>query len=120
MTVIRHLTKRHASLRSTFHPPTGADGSTDSYVAVHEADTSLPNIEFVFEEKRLKQTIRQSFNLSEEFPIRWVILQKDLNSANTSTFSTTLFVVGHHIAVDGVSPTHETRMWLLINWTRLV
>ena len=70
---------------------------------MHEAETSPPNIELIFDENRLEQAIHRGFNLFEEFPVRWVILQDASLSAGVSKTSTSLFVVGHHIALDGVS-----------------
>ena len=62
-----------------------------------------PNIEVISDDKRLIQAIHRGFNLFEKFPIRWVILQNTPISAGASKTSTSLFVVGHHIALDGVS-----------------
>lgn len=115
LTVISHLTKQYAALRSTFHPPTGACDSTESYVAVHEAETSPPSIEVIVDENGLEQVLHRGFNLFEEFPVRWVILQKILVSASASKTSTTLFVVGHHLALDGVSALFTLDQQLLIS-----
>ena len=103
MTVISHLTKQYAALRSAFHPPEDTCDSPESYCAVHEAGTSPPSIEMVFDEIRLGQALHRGFNLSEESPVRWVIFQKASASVGALKTSTSLFVVGHHIALDGVS-----------------
>ena len=101
--IIGHLTKQHAAVRSTFHPPTGACDSLESYIAVHEAEKSPPNIEVIFDERSMEQAVHRGFNLFEEFPVRRVVLQNTPVSAGTSKTSVSLSVVGHHIALDGVS-----------------
>ena len=101
--VISNLTKQYAALRSTFHSPTDASDSMESYCAVHEAETSRPNIEMILDEDRLEQALHRGFNLFEEYPVRWVIFKKASVSVVASKASTSLFVVGHHIALDGVN-----------------
>ena len=70
---------------------------------MHDAEMSSPNIELILDESRLEQALHRGFNLFEEFPVRWVILQNTPFSGGVSKTSTSLFVVGHHIALDGVS-----------------
>ena len=57
----------------------------------------------IFDDNDLENVLHRGFNLSEEFPIRWVILRKTLDSIANPKISTTLFVIAHHITIDGVS-----------------
>ena len=70
---------------------------------MHEAVKSPPNIEVTFDEGSMEQAIHRGSNLFEEFPVRWVVLQNTPVAAGISKASMSLFVVGHHIALDGGS-----------------
>lgn len=94
--VLSHLTRQHAALRSTFH--TSLD-SGESYAAIHDADTAMPAVEILSDDDDLDRALYQGFNLFQEYPVRWIISE---NASVSAGVAFTLFVIGHHIAVDGV------------------
>ena len=55
-------------------------------------------------EKAMKEIIRQPFSLSNELPARWIILQ--------DTDAYRVYLVGHHIIVDGQSMTIISKEFL--------
>ncbi|KAL2182237.1 non-ribosomal peptide synthetase [Thermothelomyces heterothallicus CBS 203.75] len=104
---IHFLTPRHAMLRSTFHVEdsgAGADDFEKAYMAVHTAETAFPDIEMIDHSQTSGSNLtwRRGFDLSTQFPIRWVICT-DTSPRGQGLPGPTcaLYVVGHHIAVDG-------------------
>ncbi|KAB2573376.1 Hybrid PKS-NRPS synthetase TAS1 [Lasiodiplodia theobromae] len=93
---IRRLTERHSVLRSVISV---LDGK--AHVEEHDPQAAEPVVRIVFcesssvTESSVTTILRQPFNLREEYPARWVVLQ------DASTYR--VFLVGHHIAVDGGS-----------------
>lgn len=55
-------------------------------------------------EKAMKEIIRQPFSLPNELPARWIILQ--------DTDAYRVYLVGHHIVVDGQSMTIISKEFL--------
>ncbi|GAB1200511.1 hypothetical protein APSETT444_009884 [Aspergillus pseudonomiae] len=82
------------------------DDINQSYMAVHSPVGSFQKFEIVQDPDCVSSTLRRSFDLSTEFPVRWVILQK--MSAENGILRThyDLYIVGHHIAVDGSSMSY--------------
>ncbi|CAN9439870.1 unnamed protein product [Alternaria alternata] len=73
-------------LRTTFH----LDGDNQRF-------------EIINDEARLSSSLRRGFNLSAEFPVRWVIHHSVMFEAGNLQTKCKLFAIGHHIAVDGFS-----------------
>lgn len=93
---IRKLTERHSVLRSVISVL-----NNKAHVEEHDAQMAEPVVRIVFREtfsiteNSITNFLRQPFNLRSEYPARWVVLQ------DASTYR--LFLVAHHIAVDGGS-----------------
>ncbi|KAB8255140.1 hypothetical protein BDV32DRAFT_154554 [Aspergillus pseudonomiae] len=104
--VIHALGQQHEMLRTTFHLDHRSDDINQSYMAVHSPVGSFQKFEIVQDPDCVSSTLRRSFDLSTEFPVRWVILQK--MSAENGILRThyDLYIVGHHIAVDGSSMSY--------------
>lgn len=75
-------------------------------MAVHSPATSFQKFEIVQDPDRVSSALRESFDLSVEFPVRWVILQKFSTSNGLIKTHYDLYIVGHHIAVDGSSMSY--------------
>lgn len=96
-------------LRTTFHLDSSSDDIVDSYMAIHCASEARQNIEIVTDPKKLHKVLRQGFDLTSEYPVRWILLQ-DMTFENGKPRSQyTLYVVAHHIAVDGSSMSHISK-----------
>jgi hypothetical protein len=63
----------------------------------------VQDIQVVYDKERLHTALRDGFNLSISFPVRWVISVKTQITGGQLKHSYSLFLVGHHIAVDGSS-----------------
>ena len=87
-------------LRTTFHLD---DQTNMPFMAVHSQDTSIQCFEIINDEARLSTSLRRGFDLSSEFPVRWVIHHDTTFQAGEIQTKYRLFAVGHHIAVDGFS-----------------
>lgn len=105
LTVIHKLTERHAVLRCMIAT---VDGKP--YLQEYLANAVDPDVRIVhreqcaISEKAMKQIIRQPFSLSNELPARWIILQ-DIDVYR-------VYLVGHHIVVDGQSMTIISKEFL--------
>ncbi|KAE8143523.1 hypothetical protein BDV38DRAFT_231552 [Aspergillus pseudotamarii] len=93
-------------LRTTFHLDHKSNDINQSYMAVHSPATSFQKFEIVQDPDRVSSALRRSFDLSVEFPVRWVILQKVSTSNGMLQTHYDLYIVGHHIAVDGSSMSY--------------
>lgn len=93
-------------LRTTFHLDHASGDINQSYMAVHSPARSFQKFEIIQDQDGVLSALRQSFDLSTQFPVRWVILQK--LSTNNGVLRThhDLYIVGHHIAVDGSSMSY--------------
>lgn len=89
-------------LRTTFHLD-GDNQVNRPFMAVHSQDTSVQRFEIINDEARLSSSLRRGFNLSAEFPVRWVIHHSVMFEAGNLQTKCKLFAIGHHIAVDGFS-----------------
>lgn len=98
------LTSRHAILRSTFH---NADGmQLRPFVAEHDANSAMPILHIVSQPQtntvgakaQALSLLRAGADLSSGFAVRWIAI--------IGTEKTELYVVAHHIALDGTSMSH--------------
>lgn len=104
-TVINKLTSRHAVLRSMFtlinnkaHLEEYVHSAVDPEIRiVHRQDSAIS-------EKAMTKILRRPFDLENELPARWVILQ--------DPEAYRVYIVGHHIVVDGQSMTIISREFL--------
>lgn len=96
-------------LRTTFHIDESAQKTSQSYMAVHDAENCFQNIEIVSDDAKLQEALRRSLNLSTEFPVRWIIHQSFTVANGSLKSAYTLYAMGHHIAVDGSSMSHLSR-----------
>jgi Condensation domain len=93
------LTRRHAILRSTFHEPNGIQNRP--FVAEHDPSTAASTLHIVQAAStkqaaaNLLKMLRCSVDLSTHFAMRWI--------AVISAKETEVYVVSHHIALDGSS-----------------
>ncbi|KAK7033817.1 hypothetical protein R3P38DRAFT_2519696 [Favolaschia claudopus] len=96
---IRALTARHGILRSTFHDD--KTFNTRPFVAEWDRNSAFPSVKLVSGPKtalglaRVQNILRTAVDLTSEFAVRWVIIHGDSE--------TTLYLITHHIAVDGTS-----------------
>lgn len=106
--VINDLAQQHDMLRTTFHFDHASGDISQSYMAVHTTGSdSFQNFEIVQEQASLVAALRRSFNLSSQFPVRWVIMQKmSMDNHGALQIGYDLYVVGHHIAIDGASMSY--------------
>ena len=93
-------------LRTTFHLDSKADDLAQSFMAVHGNQSKAPKIEIVNESHKLNESLRRPFNLSEDYPIRWVIQQNLSVEGGQLNSHLELYAIGHHIAVDGSSMSY--------------
>ncbi|KAH6846806.1 non-ribosomal peptide synthetase [Alternaria alternata] len=100
--VIQTLGNSHQMLRTTFHLD-GDNQVNRPFMAVHSQDTSVQRFEIINDEARLSSSLLRGFNLSAEFPVRWVIHHSVMFEAGNLQTKCKLFAIGHHIAVDGFS-----------------
>lgn len=91
-------------LRTTFHVDPDTDDMAKSYMAVHD-DSSVQEVEVIVDETKLHAALRRPFQLSSQFPVRWVIRMELACAGGGAVLrnSYSVFAVGHHIAVDGTS-----------------
>ncbi|KAF8517297.1 amino acid adenylation domain protein [Hysterangium stoloniferum] len=93
------LTQRHSILRSTFHEPNGVHKRP--FVAEHDPTTATPTLHIVRSASAKKASedllrmLRRGVDLSSEFAMRWY--------AVVAPTKTELYIVSHHIALDGSS-----------------
>lgn len=109
MSVIHRLVEQHQMLRATYHMDSASDDIGQSYMAVHCSEDRMNNVLIIHDESRLNATIRKPFRLSEEYPVRWVILHEMFSAGRVLQTKCSLHVVGHHIAVDGVRRIPNSR-----------
>ena len=103
---------QHDMLRSTFHIDSNAQDMSQSYMAIHDAAGSSQNVQIISDETKLAEELRQPFNLSTEFPIKWVI-QPNFTVVNGQLKTAyTVYAVGHHIGVDGSSMSELSKQLL--------
>ncbi|KAF9528634.1 amino acid adenylation domain protein [Crepidotus variabilis] len=102
---INTLTRRHALLRSTFHE---ADDKHDRpFIAEWDPNSAMPVLEIVTKPKtpqaeaKVQSILRTAVDLSSTFAVRWVVVLKGAE--------TELFLVSHHIALDGGSMSQLSR-----------
>ena len=93
-------------LRTTFHLGTSIDDFSSSYMAVHSVP-SKQSVEVTGNEIHLKNILRRSFNLSTEFPLRWIIHRQESLAGEAWTCQNSVYAVSHHIAIDGVGYYHS-------------
>ncbi|KAL1924342.1 uncharacterized protein VTP21DRAFT_7377 [Calcarisporiella thermophila] len=98
--VIRSLVRRHGILRSLFYD----DPKTlKCFVKEFSPDDNIPSIQVyptALPQQDLTKLIRVPFKLEKEFPVRFLIS----HDPDASTVrSTAIYIVGHHIALDGIS-----------------
>lgn len=89
-------------LRTTFHVDSDTDDIAKSFMAVHD-ESSVQEVEIVMDDLKLHEALRRPFQLSSQFPLRWVIHMKVSSGGGVIQQSYTVFAAGHHIAVDGTS-----------------
>ncbi|KZP12421.1 hypothetical protein FIBSPDRAFT_798902 [Athelia psychrophila] len=93
------LTARHAILRSTFH--SAGKSHPRPFVAEHDVKSATPILVVVPEpntvhaEGKVLNILRNGVDLSSNFAVRWI--------AVVGTNQTELYLVAHHIALDGTS-----------------
>ncbi|KAJ7242915.1 hypothetical protein C8J57DRAFT_1243659 [Mycena rebaudengoi] len=91
---IHTLTARHGILRSTFH-----HGKKRPLVAEWEPSAASPSVRIIsssfIKASKLHDALRSVVDLSSEFATRWVIVKGEA--------ATELFLIAHHIALDGTS-----------------
>ncbi|KAF9071084.1 hypothetical protein BDP27DRAFT_552198 [Rhodocollybia butyracea] len=94
VSAIQQITRRHGILRSTFH----VDRNHQPCIAEHNPLTSAPSIRIYAKpssEQVVRDWVRQGFDLSREFAMRWVAIVDEGNLD--------LYGVSHHIAIDGTA-----------------
>ncbi|KAI1120014.1 non-ribosomal peptide synthetase [Nemania abortiva] len=109
---IHNIGCQHPMLRTTFHLDSDSDDISRSYMAVHSSATSAQDVQVVYDSARLYSILRGDFNLSISFPIRWVIFAETRVVDGKLKHSYSLFLVGHHIAVDGSSMSQLSKTLL--------
>ncbi|KAF9522313.1 hypothetical protein CPB83DRAFT_887614 [Crepidotus variabilis] len=96
---INILTRRHVILRCTFHDANRHE--TRPFLAEWDQDTATPVLDIVTKpntlqaEAKVQSLLRKAVDLSSTFAVRWIIVLKPAQ--------TELFLVSHHIALDGRS-----------------
>lgn len=93
-------------LRTTFHIDGTAQDMSQSYMAVHDPDACFQNIEIVADDTKLAELLRQPFDLSKQFPVRWIIYTHLAVIKGRLQTTYTVYAMGHHIAVDGSSMSY--------------
>ncbi len=91
-------------LRTTFHMD--MSDVEKAYMAVQTSKMARPEIEIVHQAQSsgFNPAWRRGFDLSKQFPVRWIIsMDYSAREQSLTGPSYTLYAVGHHIAVDGVS-----------------
>lgn len=102
-TEIQHLGCQNDVLRATIHIDENANDISQSYMAIHDASESFQNIEIISDDGKLQQALRKPFDLSKEFPVKWIVHQQLSYVTGGVNTSYTIYAMGHHIAVDGSS-----------------
>ncbi|KAJ6487589.1 non-ribosomal peptide synthetase [Mycena sanguinolenta] len=92
---VNMLTTRHGILRSTFHQDRNI--LAQPFVAEWAAHSAQPSVQVLSKPTptALKSGLRSPVDLSSQFAVRWII------SEGESAID--LYLVAHHIAVDGIS-----------------
>lgn len=93
-------------LRATFHIDDSANDFSQSYMAIHDPATSFQNVDIVSDEAKLQLALRSPFDLSTEFPVKWIVHQQMSYANGALQTAYTIYAMGHHIAVDGSSMSH--------------
>ncbi|KAM3512715.1 hypothetical protein MY11210_003668 [Beauveria gryllotalpidicola] len=106
---IHKLGSKYDMLRTTFHIDETAQQTSQSYMAVHDANSCFQNIEIAADDTRLQQALRRGFDLSTEFPVKWIVHQNYSVVNGRLEAACTVYAMGHHIAVDGSSMSHLSR-----------
>ncbi|XP_044717203.1 AMP-binding enzyme domain-containing protein [Hirsutella rhossiliensis] len=109
---IHQLGIENDMLRTTFHMDGTAQDMSQSYMAVHDSTDCIQNAEIMGDDAKLAQALRRPFDLSKEFPVRWVIHQHFASNEGFLKSSYTVYAMGHHIAVDGSSISYLSRRFL--------
>ncbi|WZH48361.1 amino acid adenylation domain protein [Fusarium acuminatum] len=95
---IHAVANRHGITRSTI---AAIDGKP--HILEHSSDSVVQDIRImaseatIVSEQFVAEITRRPFSLDKEFPVRWIIVE--------NPDSHMLFVIGHHVAVDGQSMT---------------
>ncbi|KAJ7208643.1 amino acid adenylation domain protein [Mycena pura] len=98
-TSVHTLTARHAMLRSTFHKECASHPKP--YIMEWNPSRALPVVRLLtspstpIDQAMIHSCLRTAVDLSSEFAVRWVIVQEGSNID--------LYLVAHHIALDGKS-----------------
>lgn len=96
-------------LRTTFHIDETAQQTSQSYMAVHDPAHCFQNIEIAADDTRLHLALRRGFDLSAEFPVKWIVHQTFSVVEGRLDAAYTIYAMSHHIAVDGSSMSHLSR-----------
>ncbi|KAF2015411.1 acetyl-CoA synthetase-like protein [Aaosphaeria arxii CBS 175.79] len=103
--VIHTLTKRHPNLRSTF-----VEVDNKPHIQEFDAGATVPDIRILYRpdatltEPLVTPTLRRPFDLRNEFSVRWIILK--------AGGSLRIYLVSHHIMVDGQSMSMISREFM--------
>ncbi|KAL9117893.1 MAG: hypothetical protein Q9187_005564, partial [Circinaria calcarea] len=93
---IRVLTRQHGILRCTFNISDALP-----HIQEHDPNTACPMIQIITKAKddigsqAIASALRHGFDLFHEYPARWLVVQQ--------TSMTLLYLVAHHVALDGTS-----------------
>ncbi|KAF7351469.1 Polyketide synthetase [Mycena sanguinolenta] len=92
---VNMVTTRHGILRSTFHEDRNM--LARPFVAEWEAHSAKPSVQVLSKPTvtALNSALRSPVELSSQFAVRWIISESEA--------TTDLYLVAHHIAVDGIS-----------------
>lgn len=96
VSAIKSLTERHGALRSSI-----STGDPDIQIEEHDPASACPSVYVMpasstdYDDRAINSTVRRSFDLENEFAVRWVIVQQKS--------ATLLYLVSHHILLDGTS-----------------
>ena len=95
---IQTMTERHPALRCGFKIL-----DTRPYMEEYNPATACPVIRILskpengsLDSQMIKNAVRQPFDLQNESPVRWVVVEQPFSKIQ-------LYLVAHHIAVDGTS-----------------
>ncbi len=99
-------------LRTTFHIDSSAQDMSQSYMAIHDVACSTQNVQIISDEAKLAMELRQPFDLSTQFPMRWIIQPRFVVTNGNLKTAYTVYAVGHHIAMDGSSMSHLSKQLL--------
>ncbi|KAI1318605.1 non-ribosomal peptide synthetase [Xylariaceae sp. FL0255] len=112
MQTIHNISCQHPMLRTTFHVDPHSADISKSFMAVHNGAASVQDIQIAYDSARLHDLLRSGFDLSISFPVRWVISIKTQIEQGKIKHWYSIFLVGHHIAVDGSAMSHISKQLL--------